>query len=158
MHFHSFFPYIMKNHCLFSHIFFIDFSNIYKNNRFSYKIIITHTSLTMKLIQYVIFAILSLCLVLSNAREIHVRGKVDVTYYQYSDPRCTAKEKEIDTRTGNCINTVRGKYEKIKEVDDDELTVMLRDGGCGDSKAKKVYKNGKCTRDDFIGKYVRWVW
>lgn len=112
----------------------------------------------MKLIKFVIFAILSLCLILSEAREVHARGKVDVTYNQYSDSRCSTKEKEVVTKTGNCINTVRGKYEKIKEVDDDEITVMLNEKSCSDSKVKKEYKNGKCTKDDFINKYVKWEW
>ena len=110
----------------------------------------------MKFISFVIFAILSLCAILSEAREINARS-TSFTFTLYTD-NCNTVDKVLYPTFGNCVAPFIPKSEKIIEVDDDEITVSCKDNTCARSDNKKKFENGKCTYDGYFRKYVKWDW
>lgn len=113
----------------------------------------------MKFITFVVLAIFSLCLILSEGRELHTRDEVDVTYSQYSDPRCSNKIMSRTSKTGSCVIPSAGIQEKVGKASGDKLTVTCHYGTCGGNTAKTLtFENDKCTKDSFSNYYVKWEW
>lgn len=116
----------------------------------------------MKLVSFVIFAILSLCFIFAEANTQQVaRDSVDVTFYKYTTSGCKGEPYEDNKETGDCFSTDYGKSEKVGTVSNGKLSVTCYENGhCGNSNKKGTltFEKNKCTKDQFTGSYVKWDW